>query len=232
MAVIINEREGLATPPADGSARATHDTAPRLRDALLEISARAGTAVLLSVFAYAAILHWRADPGRITLLLLVVEVCFTIGLSLFSRVPVRRDWTPFAFLCTMGGTYYFLAVQLGPGIRLVPETVAASLQVLGICWQLFAKVSLRRSFGILPANRGVVSHGAYRFMRHPMYVGYLVTDIGFLLANFGVQNLLIYGTLFALQACRIYREERLLSTDAVYRFYKEKVRYRVIPGLF
>ncbi|WP_082855521.1 methyltransferase family protein [Paraburkholderia phytofirmans] len=230
--MINTETVGLATPPADASARTTPDTAPRSRDALLELSARTGTAVLLSVFAYAAIQHWRADSGRITLLLLMVEVCFTIGLSLFTRVPMRRDWTPFAFLCSMGGTYYFLAVQLGPGVRLVPEAVGASLQVFGICWQLFAKASLRRSFGILPANRGVVSCGAYRFMRHPMYLGYLVTDIGFLIANFGVQNLLIYGIQFALQAGRIYREERLLSTDAAYRSYKGKVRYRVIPGLF
>lgn len=236
MSTLINETVPLATPLATplsaGATLVPSAVAPRLRDLALEISARLGTAVLLSLFAYLAVKHWRADPTRITLLLLVVAECFTLGLSLVVRVPLRRDWNPVAFLCSLGASYYFLAVQLGPGVRLMPEAFGAALQVAGICWQLFAKVSLRRSFGILPANRGVVSHGAYRFVRHPMYLGYFVMDMGFLLTNFGLQNVLVYGGQFALQAVRISREERLLSADERYRAYKGKVRYRVIPGVF
>ncbi|MGF6778572.1 protein-S-isoprenylcysteine O-methyltransferase Ste14 [Paraburkholderia sp. GAS334] len=164
--------------------------------------------------------------------MIVIAECLTVGLSLFSRVPRQRDWNPLAFLCSMGATYYFLAIRLAPGVQLVPETVGVILQLAGIFWQLFAKTSLRRSFGILPANRGVVSRGAYRFVRHPMYLGYLVMDVGFLLVNFGVQNLIVYAVQFALQAGRIFREERLLSTDDDYVAYKDKVRFRVIPGLF
>jgi protein-S-isoprenylcysteine O-methyltransferase Ste14 len=156
----------------------------------------------------------------------------TIGLSLFSRVPVRRDWRPLTFLCSIAASYYFLAVQLAPGTPLVHESVGATLQALGIGWQLFAKASLRRSFGILPANRGIVSHGAYRFMRHPIYFGYFVADIGFLLVNFGLQNLLVYGFQFALQLVRIVREEKLLSDDERYCVYKSRVRFRVVPGFF
>ncbi len=207
-------------------------SAAGLRQALVEVATRVSAATMLSLFAYAAIMQWRAAPSRITLLLLVVEECFTVGLSLFARVPVKRDWRPLAFVCSMGGTYYFMAVRLAPGARLVPETVGAALQVLGIGWQLFAKASLRRSFGILPANRGVVSRGAYRFVRHPMYLGYFITGVGFLLVNFGWQNLLVYCCQFALQVGRIIGEERLLSTDADYRTYKDRVRYRVIPGVF
>ncbi|MGF6770364.1 protein-S-isoprenylcysteine O-methyltransferase Ste14 [Paraburkholderia sp. GAS199] len=220
------ESPAPAANPADGSAPAG------MRDALIEVASRVGAATMLSLFGYATILQWRAQPSRITLLLLVVSAFVTVGLSLFSRVPVRRDWRPFAFICSMGGTYYFLAVRLAPGTQLVPETVGAVLQVLGIFWQLFAKASLRRSFGILPANRGVVSRGAYRFVRHPMYLGYFVTDIGFLLVNFGLQNLLVYSCQFALQVGRIVREEQLLSGDEGYRTYKGRVRYRVIPGVF
>src|SRR5579859_2826455 len=203
-----------------------------IREALTEILARAAAALMLSIFTYAAVKQWLAAPTRITLLLLVVSAFMTLGLSLFARVPIHRDWTPFAFICSVGGTFYFLAVRLSPGTQLIPEAAGASLQLLGIFWQLFAKVSLRRSFGILPANRGVVSRGAYRFVRHPMYLGYFVTDVGFLLANFGIQNVIVYGCQFALQVGRIVREEQLLSADAGYRRYKGKVHYRVIPGVF
>ncbi|NML32795.1 isoprenylcysteine carboxylmethyltransferase family protein [Paraburkholderia sp. G-4-1-8] len=203
-----------------------------LRDALVEILTRVAAATLLSLFAYGAIKRWLADPTRITLVLLVVGACVTVGLSLFSRVPSRRDWTPFAFICAVGGTFYFLAVRLSPGIQLIPETAGAALQLFGIFWELFAKASLRRSFGILPANRGVVSGGAYRFVRHPMYLGYFLLDLGFLLVNFGIQNMIVYGCQFALQVGRILREEKLLCDDERYRAYRSKVKFRVIPGVF
>ena len=69
-------------------------------------------------------------------------------------------------------------------------------------------------------------------MRHPIYPSYCIADTGFLLANFGLQNLLVYGALFMLQAYRIMCEEKLLSADEGYLTCKGKVRYRVIPGLF
>jgi protein-S-isoprenylcysteine O-methyltransferase Ste14 len=203
-----------------------------LREATIEILARVGAGLMLAMFAYVAIERWLAEPTRITLLLLVVGLFMSVGLSLFARVPLRRDWTPFAFVCAMGGTFYFVAVRLSPGIQLIPEAAGAALQLFGIFWELFAKVSLRRSFGLLLANRGVVSRGAYRFIRHPMYLGYFMTDLGFLLVNFGTRNMLVYGCQFALQIGRIVREERLLSDDENYRAYRQKVRFRVIPGVF
>ncbi|MFX1716239.1 methyltransferase family protein [Paraburkholderia sp. A1RO-5L] len=208
------------------------ETSQPLSKIMLEILVRVSAVLLFGLFTYNAIMHWRADPARMTLLLLVVSECLVAGLSLFGRVPVRRDWAPLAFLASMAGTYYFIALKLGPGVKLIPETVGVGLQIVGMSWQIFAKVSLRRSFGILPANRGVVSRGAYRVMRHPMYFGYFITDVGFFLVNFGVQNMVVYLVQFALQVVRIVREERLLSADAQYRDYKARVRYRVIPGLF
>ncbi|MBF6991660.1 isoprenylcysteine carboxylmethyltransferase family protein [Cupriavidus sp. IK-TO18] len=203
-----------------------------LREVLLEVILRCSTALMLCLFAYSAIRQWLADPSRVTLLLLVIASCLTIGLSLFVRVPKKRDWNPITVLCSLGASYYFLGIKLAPGQHLAPEIVGACLQLVGISWQIYAKLTLRFSFGILPANRGIVSHGAYRFVRHPIYLGYLIADVGFLLTNFGLQNLLVYTGLYALQAVRINREEALLSNDPEYRQYREKVRFRAVPGIY
>ncbi|MCY0858026.1 methyltransferase family protein [Cupriavidus sp. D39] len=215
--------EFVGTPPP---------MALRPREIVVEMGLRIATALLLGLFAYAAITHWLAEPTRITLLLIVVTECLTVGLSLIVRVPARRDWSFVAVLCSLGGTYYFMAIQLAPGTRIVPEAIGAGLQIAGLAWQIFAKASLRYSFGILPANRGIVSDGAYRLVRHPIYLGYLATDIGFLLANFGLQNVLVFAGQFVLQGIRIARVEALLSEDPEYRAYRGKVHYRVLPGVF
>jgi hypothetical protein len=60
--------------------------------------------------------------------LLVAGVFVSLGPSLFACVPLGCDWTPFAFICAVGGSFYFLAVRLSPGIQLIPEGAGAALQ--------------------------------------------------------------------------------------------------------
>ncbi|SOE94194.1 Protein-S-isoprenylcysteine O-methyltransferase Ste14 [Burkholderia sp. D7] len=197
-----------------------------------ECALRTITAVVLYLFLVGTVHQYLKDTSRITLLFFAFAEFLTVGLAIFSRVPRERDWNPLSLIVTLFATYYFVAFRIEPGTRLVPELCAAVVQVAGVVIQVYAKWSLRRSFGLLPANRGVVVFGPYRVVRHPMYLGYFVTDIGFLLANFGPRNILIVLVQWTIQVVRITREERLLSKDDTYRQYMSRVRYRLISGLF
>lgn len=203
------------------------------RDQLVgEIVMRLLAVLMLSMFISSTIYQFHKDPSRYTLLLLAFSELLTLGLAVCARVPRERDWNPVTVVVSTCASFYFVAFRLDPGAHLISETVAAGLQVTGVAIQLYAKFSLRRSFGILPANRGVVVSGPYRFARHPIYLGYFVNQAGFLSANFGVRNLAVLLILWALQIFRIAREERILVKDEKYREYAARVRYRLIPGVF
>jgi protein-S-isoprenylcysteine O-methyltransferase Ste14 len=103
---------------------------------------------------------------------------------------------------------------------------------MGLLLVVIGKVSLGRSFGLTPANRGVVSTGVYRFVRHPIYMGYLITHIGFVIANPLSWNLVILAAADVALMFRAVREEQTLALDPEYRAYMERVHWRVIPRVF
>ncbi|CAN5229120.1 isoprenylcysteine carboxylmethyltransferase family protein [soil metagenome] len=109
---------------------------------------------------------------------------------------------------------------------------AVILMAGGLLISLGAKLSLRRSFGIVAANRGVKSTGLYAAVRHPMYLGYLITYIGTLLLNPSVWNLILVVLWFGFEIIRIHAEERVLMRDEAYAAHAQKVRFRLIPGVW
>lgn len=137
------------------------------------------------------------------------------------------DWA-IAFVATAGP----LTVHPAGFAPLVPPVLGVVLLSLGLCVQIAAKLWLGRSFGLVPANRGVKASGPYRFVRHPMYLGYAMVHVGFLLVTPSAWNVAIYGLSFACQVLRILAEERLLGRDPAYASYRTEVRYRLLPGVF
>ena len=102
--------------------------------------------------------------------------------------------------------------------------------VLGYFLIFWSLLTLRNRFGIAPADRGLVIHGPYRFVRHPMYLGELVLRAALVVASpqvFTAAGLLI--TLVAIQVVRALREEHIISGYAV---YASQVAYRLLPGVW
>ena len=209
------------------SAKQIH-AVPLLTDILLRIYV-AGAVIFFAACAFA---QFRADPARVSLLLIALIETITAGFIVCSRRAQRCDWRPLSVLASTIAMFYFLALDLAPGNGLAPEPVGIGLQIAGLFFQLYAKLSLGRSFGVLPATRRLITVGAYRWLRHPIYAGYLIAHIGFLLNNFQLQNLVVLLVLYLAQIVRIHREEEILVDLPGYRDYCETVRYRLLPGIY
>ncbi|HST91506.1 MAG TPA: isoprenylcysteine carboxylmethyltransferase family protein [Brevundimonas sp.] len=104
--------------------------------------------------------------------------------------------------------------------------------IAGALIALGAKLSLRRSFGIVAANRGVKSDGLYGAVRHPMYLGYFLANAGVLMLNFSIFNACLLIVWAACQLARIRAEEHVLLQDPAYRAHAEKVRFRLLPLVY
>lgn len=164
-------------------------------------------------------------------LVLVAEttvVLFVLIRRPSSAISVRLgDWL-------LAATATAAPLLIVPTATPLPQLVLPGLAliILGNCFQIWAKLFLRRSFGIAPANRGVKQSGPYRFVRHPMYAGYLAVHIGIMLLMPSLVNLLLYGIGWSAQILRLKAEERLLGQDPTYQDYMRNVRWRLIPGVF
>lgn len=181
---------------------------------------------------YASLL-FRLAPRLSTqphIILLAISELLVV-LFILVRRPGEIDQSPYALLIAFGGTALPMLVR-PDDTELVPDAVATALMMGGLCLTICAKLSLNRSFGIIAANRGVKAGGAYRLVRHPMYLGYIITQSGFLLSNFDLINLLMYTAAWTFQVLRIREEESVLRQDQAYRDFAAQVSWRLIPRIY
>lgn len=193
-----------------------------------------GFALLAYGFAVSNVaLAWWADPSRWTLLLLLLIEGYTLLMVLIARPARMRDMAPLTVAATVYAAFFFVLLDPRGTVHLVPEAAGVALQLVGTLWQFASKLALGRSFGLLPAERGLVTGGPYRVVRHPIYLGYLIGHAGFLLANASWQNLAVLVLLYAAQVLRMRREEAVLAAgSADYRRYQQRVRWRLLPLVY
>jgi protein-S-isoprenylcysteine O-methyltransferase Ste14 len=165
----------------------------------------------------------------------VLQHLLVLGIALTRRPPEVQDHSlPSSAAVVIAYAYPYAQVvylrwvtgdPAWPAGGLVLVTLAAFLSIASL-------LSLGRRFGVRPALRGLATRGPYRFVRHPMYLSYVIADIGYNLQewNFGTALLVMAG--WASLLYRIYAEERILAQDAGWSAYVSLVRYRIIPGLW
>lgn len=191
-------------------------------------------AVVSAIFVHFAWLMLSQGLQKASLLavLLVISEAFPFVLILLRTKSETLSQRPTDWLLGITGTTLPLLVRPAVVAPLVAPGICFALMLLGIATQLAAKAVLGRNFGIVAANRGVVTLGPYRFIRHPMYLGYSITHISFLLSMPSAATAMLYATTLGVQVMRILREEQVLMRDAAYRTFADRVRFRLLPGVF
>lgn len=149
--------------------------------------------------------------------------------------PIRRVANSLEGSVALLGSYIMLPVAFSPTV-LIDEWVwmtANLLLTVGTAGAALALASLGRCFGIFPEARGLVTHGLYRFVRHPMYLFEFAAFLGVLLPVLTPINALLYGVFAAMQLARMVFEEQALASSFpdAYPAYARRTA-RLIPGLY
>ena len=190
------------------------------------------TLVILFGFLLARMLAALFDNSSIINLIYVFDQLLVLVFILIRRKTEVITKRPSDWLIAFIGTFLpFLFVPVG-STPIVPVAVAVLIMFTGIAVHLTAKLTLRRSFGVVAANRGIKVNGPYRLVRHPMYAGYMLVQIGFLLGGPTLPNLILIMACWVLIIMRIKAEEHVLSQDPKYVHLLDQTRFRLFPGIY
>lgn len=86
------------------------------------------------------------------------------------------------------------------------------LAIIGFLIVVLATAELGVSIGVSPANRGSVHSGIYRHIKHPMYLGYVVSELGLVLLN--PYNILFFLISISFYVVRAKSENYILQVNS------------------
>lgn len=146
-----------------------------------------------------------------------------------SRLTSRNvgDW-----IAAAGGTFitYLYTSQAKPISPFIVPT-AYIVMIVTAFISTICIINLGRSFGIVPANRGVKTDMLYGIVRHPLYSLYTIYDLALISLVFSLHNCYICILHALFSYLRAKREENILIHDETYKEYVSKTRYMFLPGI-
>lgn len=145
----------------------------------------------------------------------------TSGSATSHACAVIATLTPFAIPLLQGA-------PPGPGRQLTADLFVLA----GVAWSVWSMHSLGTNLSILAQARSVVNRGPYRWVRHPLYAGEIVSSLGLAIAAWSPAAIGVWLAFCVMQGYRALREEQvLLRTLPAYRAYRARTA-ALLPGIF
>jgi protein-S-isoprenylcysteine O-methyltransferase Ste14 len=184
-------------------------------------------------FLYALYLRLAAGTLNIPRACAAIGLLIVIVTMVLRRAPQRVTPNPLWWLLAFVATYGPLAwaALAPPGRPIVLNGVTDVLAIVSLAIVVYARISLGRNIGFVPAQRRIVTSGAYRYVRHPIYTGLFLAWTALALRLYSPVNVAILLTVYTLIVIKSVVEEGFLRHDPEYAEYMRRVKYRFIPGL-
>ncbi len=193
-----------------------------------ELAFNAVLALFFARLAYNFLEDFR-ETGRLSSVFFVMFELVVVVLSFARRPPKTVSWHPLDWTYALVATVLPLLLTPGP---MNTNWFWFGAQIVGQAISTIGLLTLNRSLGVVPANRGLKTSGVYRLVRHPIYFGYCITDVAMVVQNLSYQNIIVAVAHLVVQTLRINCEERFLLQDPAYAEYAKRVRWRLLPAIW
>jgi protein-S-isoprenylcysteine O-methyltransferase Ste14 len=180
-----------------------------------------GILVINAVILPAELIAERGQPGgnvkRWDRVLTTLAQVPTLGVQVVAGLDERFGWSP----------------QSTPAIHLV----GLAFFVLGqglFSWAMASNKFFSTAVRIqMDRGHTVATSGPYRYVRHPGYTGFIVSFLGTALALGSLWAIIPAGLIACLLVVRTALEDRTLQDELPgYKEYAQRVRYRLLPGIW
>jgi len=159
-------------------------------------------------------------------------VALAAATTLTRLPPIRKAAGIEPRIAALLGTFLLTALAMLPRQESPPLALAFScaLVVLGMLTSFVVLRWLGRAFSIMAEARRLVTHGPYRYVRHPLYVCEELAVIGTFIQVMSPLALMIFILHAVFQVRRMLNEERVLQ--AAFPEYEHYARRtpRLIPA--
>jgi protein-S-isoprenylcysteine O-methyltransferase Ste14 len=212
-----------------------------------------GMAVMAALmFVAAGRLDWTMGwvyAATYTLTYLLITVLMPMAADLEKERTTMTEEAPLwdKIIATLGSLILPLGLMVVAGldhrfgassdVTLWLQLAALALTVASTVFASWAAAtnSFYARYVHIQQDRGhtVVTGGPYRFVRHPGYVGAMAMSVGTALALGSLWALALAALMCVLLVIRTALEDRFLQENlAGYRAYAQRVRYRLLPGIW